>query len=341
MNTLNYIGCKNRLASRILEIVESHADLATSTVADLFMGTGIISYRLSERCHKVIANDLEPYSAIIGEAILRCPFSPHLSDRIDQLNRLDPRDGLLSHHYSPHAGCERMFFTPENARKADAIRQRIEEWKTADEITLSEYRFLLASLLVSLDKVANTTSVYGAYLKSFKRSAQAPLLLSAIHRDRDRCRDHNEVRCGLAEEVDVDADITYLDPPYNQRSYSANYFVLNYVVAYDPALVPRGKTGIIGENTSQFCRRPRVREAFSDLLDNIRSPLVVLSYNNEGLLGREELVALLQERGEVTLYTIPYPKYRATKGAAAELVEEYVWVLDRRGVKGRVQTIAM
>ena len=37
--------------------------------------------------------------------------------------------------------------------------------------------FLLASLLESADKVANTASVYGAYLKHLKKSMQKKLIL--------------------------------------------------------------------------------------------------------------------------------------------------------------------
>ena len=338
MNTLNYIGCKNKLSSRLFEIMQRHLpDLSHATVSDLFMGSGVISYRLSERVKRVLANDLERYSFVIGNAILRCNFSDRLKDHIERLNSLTGVDGLIFQHYSPHQGCERMFFTTENARKADAMRLSIQQCNDQGDITQEEYYFLLGSLLVSLDRVANTTSVYGAYLKKFKASALRSIVLLPIHSDRDRCRGQHIVRCGFAEEVNdmqemgERSDITYLDPPYNQRSYSANYFVLNYVAMYDPALVPRGKTGIIGENQSDFCSRPRVREAFTRLLQQIQSPLIVISYNNEGLLSREEFVEILQRHGEITLYRIPYPKFKAQREVESKNVEEYVWVVNRHG----------
>jgi adenine-specific DNA-methyltransferase len=62
-----------------------------------------------------------------------------------------------------------MFFTEDNAKKADAIRTQIEKLREEKTINENEYYFLLESLLQSLDKVANTTSVYGAFLKKFKK----------------------------------------------------------------------------------------------------------------------------------------------------------------------------
>ena len=40
-------------------------------------------------------------------------------------------------------------------------------------------------------------------------------------------------------------DVVYLDPPYNQRQYSANYSPLNYMAHYDDTLEIYGKTGLI------------------------------------------------------------------------------------------------
>ena len=72
-----------------------------------------------------------------------------------------------------------MYFSDENGKKIDAIRTKIETWKQEKFISKNQYFFLLASLLESADKVANTASVYGAYLKKIKKSAQPNLQLTA------------------------------------------------------------------------------------------------------------------------------------------------------------------
>jgi adenine-specific DNA-methyltransferase len=57
------------------------------------------------------------------------------------------------------------------------MRMQIAKWRLDNKINDNVYYFLLASLLESADKVANTTSVYGAYLKHLKKSAQKSLVL--------------------------------------------------------------------------------------------------------------------------------------------------------------------
>jgi len=54
---------------------------------------------------------------------------------------------------------------------------KIENWKAENMINDNLYYFLLASLLESADKVANTASVYGAYLKHLKKSAQKKIAI--------------------------------------------------------------------------------------------------------------------------------------------------------------------
>jgi len=328
MNTLNYIGCKQTLFDTIESIVQKHIpDLKSKSFSDLFMGTGVVSFRMLDRCRSIHANDLEYYSYLIGCALLKVNYTPRLQQLIDQCNQLPGVKGLIYTHYSYHDACERMFFTEENAQKTDVIRQQLEAWLLSEHITREEYHFLLASLLVSVDKVANTACVYGAYLKRFKTASLKPLTLSPIHTKTDiRVEDHH-VTQEFAEKVEVKSDVVYLDPPYNQRSYSSNYFVLNYIARYDETIEPRGKTGTIDRNQSGFSSKARIKEVFQELLEKIQAEYIVLSYNNEGLLTEDELRELLRKKGLVTLYKIKYNKFKAQKNVNGDHVYEYLWVV--------------
>jgi adenine-specific DNA-methyltransferase len=112
-----------------------------------------------------------------------------------------------------------MYFTDENAKKCDAIRKKIEDWKKEEKITENEYYFLLASLIESIDKVANTASVYGAFLKKFKKSALNPLILQPadFYLNDNEHKVFNEDINKLI--VESSHDVVYLDPPYNHRQY--------------------------------------------------------------------------------------------------------------------------
>ena len=62
-----------------------------------------------------------------------------------------------------------MFFTIDNAKRIDFIKNKLKHYKS--EININEYNFLIASLLISSDNVANVAAVYGSYLKKFKTKA--------------------------------------------------------------------------------------------------------------------------------------------------------------------------
>ncbi len=337
MNTLNYIGCKNKLFNTIYSIMsENISNISEKSFSDLFMGTGIVSYQMSGKCKSVHSNDLELYSYVIGNALLKCNYSTRLKKLIDECNKLEGIEGLIYKHYSPNNECERMFFTNNNAKKGDAIRAHINKLKTEDKITQNEYYFLLASLLTSIDKVANTTCVYGAYLKKFKSSSLKDMILEPVHINKNIDVESHVVTQRFAEDVccEQKVDITYLDPPYNQRSYSSNYFVLNFIAMYDENIVPKGKTGLFDKNKSDFCSKVRIKDVFQKLIDNINSPYILLSYNNEGLLTQEDLKEILIKKGSVKLYQIKYNKFKAQQNVDGKYVYEYLWVLDKTKASG-------
>lgn len=333
MNTLNYIGSKQTLCPILTDIISSEIpDLKSLSFLDMFAGTGSIGFRFQDITNICYANDLEYYSFIINSALLKCAYSTKLQGTIDYFNTLNGQDGLIYTNYAENNKCERMFFTSENARKCDAIRVYIEDLKNTNMINENEYHFLLASLIVSIDKVANTSCVYGAYLKKYKKSALKPMMVVPIHKKME-INSLNQVFNITAEELsqkDIYYDVVYMDPPYNQRQYSANYCPLNYIAHYSENIVLKGKTGTIdGYNKSNFCSKPKVLNSFKTILDNIKCKYIFISYNNEGLLQYDEFVKLLGSYGELKLYKIPYKKFKAQKSVSGNTVYEYLWFINK------------
>jgi len=337
MNTLNYIGCKHTLLPILLSICKENigdTSMKTMSFMDLFAGTGVVGFNLCDSFKSCDANDLEYYSYIINSALLKCCYTDNIQKWIQRCNDLDViEEGLIYRNYAPSPFTDRMFFTSENAKKADAIRQYIEkQFKEPGVMTEEEYVFLLASLLVSIDKVANTSCVYGAYLKSFKKPALKPLLLQPIHTKTSiENKEKNNVFNQTAESISITNyyDVVYMDPPYNQRQYSANYSPLNYIAKYEESIVLKGKTGLIENyNKSDFCKKTEVKKAFSALIENVKCKYLILSYNNEGLLSVDELKEILVKKGLVKLYKIQYAKFKAQKNVEKKYVEEYIWFVD-------------
>lgn len=347
MNTLNYIGCKHTLFNSLLTVCKENIDdMDNKTFMDLFAGTGTVGFNMSKYFKSCDANDLEYYSYVINYALLKCNYTEKLQDIIDVCNGLKTLvEGLVYNNFSINPNCERMFFTNENAKKTDTIRQYIQQLLELKLITQPEFYFLLGSLLVSVDKVANTSCVYGAYLKEFKKSAIKPLGLQPIH-TRTEINEQNNVFNELAEKlVKTDNqyyDVIYMDPPYNQRQYSANYSPLNYIALYDESIVLTGKTALIENyNKSDFCKKKEVNKAFSSLIGDAKCNYLIISYNNEGILDINELKNLLLSKGFVKLYKIKYTKFKAQQNVDKKFVEEYIWVVDTTKTGNLVMEIEM
>jgi adenine-specific DNA-methyltransferase len=307
-------------------------DMENLTFLDLFAGTGTVGFNIQGYTKTCDANDLELYSYIINFALLKCNYSEELSELIKKCNELDMKEGLIYSNFSPTETCERMFFTNENAKKADAIREFIETEYKENRININQYNFLLASLLVSIDKVANTSSVYGAYLKQYKSSALKQLVLKPIH-TKININQENMVYNNLAETFSESNakyyDIIYMDPPYNQRQYSGNYSPLNYIAEYNKDIVLKGKTGLIENyNKSHFCKKTNIKQTFESLISGLKCKYLIISYNNEGLLTIDEFKKILIKKGAVKLYLIKYAKFKAQQNVEQKYVEEYLWVVN-------------
>ena len=170
---MNYIGSKHKLSNFIFETVaETCGDnLSQKTFCDLFAGTGIVGRNFKSHVKQVIANDVEYYSFVLNRNYIGNHIAFDYEEFINELNLLSGKKGFIFQNYSEGGKAGRNYFTSENGQKIDAVRLQIEAWKKASEITEEQYFFLLTSLLESADKVANTASVYGAYLKHIKTSA--------------------------------------------------------------------------------------------------------------------------------------------------------------------------
>ncbi len=309
---MNYIGSKYKLIPFIKENIHAVVghDLSGAIFCDLFAGTGIVGRAFKKAVNKVISNDLEYYSFVLNQNYIgNIQEIPNQEELIDRLNSVALKKGFIHSHYSL-GGSSRQYFSETNAQKIDAVRLKIEELKLSQNIDNCAYYFLLASLLESADKVANTASVYGAFLKRLKKSAQKELILKGAHFDLSL--NANEVYRQDSNDLigKISGDILYLDPPYNARQYGANYHLLNTIAAYTP-FTPKGKTGLPSYQKSSFCSRSQILNAFEDLIKKARFKYIFLSYNNEGLMSETEIKNILKKYGAYSLMTKTYMRFKA------------------------------
>ena len=333
---MNYIGSKYKLSdflkSTISEVV---GKLDDKVLCDIFAGTGVVGRIFKTEVKSVIANDIEYYSYVLNKNYIENHTEIKNKEKyIEKLNRLPLTDsGLIYKNYCVGGGTERQYFSDRNGMKIDAVRTKIEEWKDEKKITSNLYFFLLASLLESADKVANTASVYGAYLRHLKKSAQKELTLEPADIILSASKHHvfNEDSNTLISRIE--GDILYLDPPYNARQYGANYHLLNTIARYDD-FTPKGKTGMREYQKSNYCSSAKVAAEFENLLKNARFKYIFLSYNNEGLMSVAQVRTIMQKYGKYDLAQTDYQRFKADKterrNHKANKTKEYLHILEKR-----------
>ena len=179
---MNYIGSKysllDFLETTIADVTGYHNG-DNYIFADLFSGTGIVGQTYKAKGCSVISNDIQNYSYVLSKHYIE--NTPELnSELLSYFNNLEPVEGFIYNNYCEGSGSGRNYFTNYNGKKCDAIRIELECLKDNNKIDSHTYYYYLASLINSIDKYANTASVYGAFLKKIKKSAQKDFKLELL-----------------------------------------------------------------------------------------------------------------------------------------------------------------
>lgn len=332
---MNYIGSKYSLLDFIeksIQKVTGYRDGNGKIFGDLFAGTGAIGKLFKSKGYKVIANDIQYYSYVLNKHFIE--NSNKLDYSIaEKLNSLPLVKGFIYKNYCKGSGSRRNYFTDENGMKCDAIRLEIERLYNECEIDENTYFYYLASLVNSIDKYANTASVYGAFLKHTKKTAQKKFRMELLEIVPGKIgkvynKDINELI------KKISGDILYLDPPYNQRQYSSNYHVLETIARYDyPEL--KGVTGLRNSNEqkSKFCSKIYVEEEFEKLIKSSNFKYIFLSYNNEGLMPLDTIKEIMSRYGKYDFFTKEYRRFKAdnNRKVKCDSTVEYLHFLIKKG----------
>lgn len=334
---MNYIWSKFSLLNFIYQGITDIVDHKDYTLSDLFAGTGAVGKFFKSKWHRIIANDLQYYSYILNCNYIGNHTDLHftwLSTTIPELltseiherkaivckylNQLKGKKWFIYKNYSlwwtQGQEFQRQYFSDENALRCDAIRDQIQRRYDNKNITENEYHFVLASLIEAIDKVANTASVYGAFLKQLKKSAQKPLELKPAEYTLSS-QWHTIYNMDINTLIKTTKhDVVYLDPPYNHRQYSGNYHILETIAKNDKPTI-RWKTWMRDTSTqkSLYCSKSQVKEAFQELIDTIDANYIFLSYNDEWLMSTDDIKEIMSRRGKYGVITQEYKRFKADK----------------------------
>jgi adenine-specific DNA-methyltransferase len=314
LESRRYIGCKTKLVDWIFGLIDEHTHEIHS-FCDIFAGTGVVAHRALQRYERVVVNDFLHSNNVMYRAF----FAPgnwseeKVQDIINMFNSVEP-NRIRENYFSKNFGGK--YFYHDTAKKVGYIRERLKNMH--GELTDKEYAVLMASLIYSIDRHANTMGHFDAYHK--KAPVAHQFVMRMIEAESfGGVEIHQEDANRLARNINV--DLTYLDPPYNSRQYSRFYHVYENLVQwkkpqlYGTALKPKE------ENMSDYCRNAAFT-AFTDLVSHIRSRYLVVSYNNtyhskstssENKIKLEQLEEVLCKCGRTQVFNHEFKAFNSGK----------------------------
>ncbi len=315
INNRRYLGNKYKLNSFIREIVEKNCD-NINTVADIFAGTGAVASAFLDK--KVITND-NMYSNYI------CHIAWFSSEEYDKekikkyilfYNSSKPsKENYMSQNFAD------TYFSKEDCYKIGFIRENIENEFLNGKINKRERALLITSLLYGMDKIANTCGHYDAYRKGVVFDKHLEL---AIPEPDDGNNPNNMFYNEDANELvnNIEADLVYIDPPYNSRQYCDAYHLIENVARWNkPEVFGVAKKMDRSFLKSKYCTSEATK-AFEELISDIKAKYILLSYNNMAEKGNdrsnakitdEDIFRILNAKGEVTVYSKEYKAFTTGK----------------------------
>jgi adenine-specific DNA-methyltransferase len=303
---IKYIGSKRALLGHVTAAV---AGLLPNggRVCDLFSGTARVGHALKKQGFQVWSNDHNAYAHALATAYVQADRERWIAQAevvLAELRGVKPEAGWFTGAFCEDA----RYFHPDNGARIDAMRDRIEAMALEPELKA----VVLVSLMEAADRVDSTAGVQMAYMKRWAPRALKPLELrlpDLVPSVGAPCR----ATQGDAVEMagDIEAELIYLDPPYNQHSYLANYHVWESLVLWDrpETYGIANKRVDVKTRKSAFNSRPGIGPALRSVVERVRAPNLIVSFNDEGYLSREELTAMLSARGHVQVVEIAHPRY--------------------------------
>ncbi len=315
INNRRYLGNKYKLLPFITRVVNEECS-AVNTVADIFAGTGAVASAFTDK--KIITNDIMYSNYICHVAWFGSEeySEGKIVDLIMFYNEIEvAEDNYMSENFAD------TYFSLMDCRKIGFIRQDIEDKYKEGDINARERAMLITSLLYAMDKIANTCGHYDAYRQGVEFEKHLELF---VPQPEDNLNENNACYNMDTNKLvkNIEADLVYIDPPYNSRQYCDAYHLLENIARWDkPKVFGVAKKMDRTVLKSDYCTK-KATAAFEELIDSIRTKYILLSYNNMAEKGNDrsnakisddDIMRILQKKGKVKVFSEDYKAFSTGK----------------------------
>ena len=332
INNRRYIGSKNSLLSNIEKAIKKYYKNYDFVLADIFAGTGVVGNYFANKGSKVIVNDMlysnyVAYRTWLSDDKYDIKKIESMINEYNSLNAINIEDNYFSEKFG------NKYFHVNDAKIIGYIREDIESKKK--KLTEREFYILLTSLMYETDKIANTCGHFESFLNKEPKERGVQLRIPDIN----KLKQENEIYCKDANQLvrEIEADIFYIDPPYNARQYVNFYHVLeNLALWQKPEELEGNSMKFKRDHLKSDYSKSKAPEVFKDLIDNIKGKLIIVSYNNtydaksgasNNKISEKQIEDILKRKGKLTKIEIDYKFFNAGK-TDLKNHKEYLFVCE-------------
>jgi adenine-specific DNA-methyltransferase len=354
---LTYIGNKRALLDNIAQAVEKvkcRLGKDRLRVFDVFAGSGVVSRFFKAHASLLVSNDFEDYAAVVGRCYLRNRSTVdhrRLAQIADELNaKVDDQQfptGFIEELYAPKdenriTADDRVFYTRDNARRLDNYRRML------PSVPSDLREMVLGPLLSEASIHANTAGVFKGFYKDRHTGIgrfggsngdallriRGPIRLALPVLSRFECDvEVMQADANSAARQVRDLDLAYIDPPYNQHPYGSNYFMLNLLVHYQHPTEISKVSGIPTDwRRSGYNAKSQSLDLLRDLLHALDSRFLLISFNDEGFIKPDAMLAMLRQLGSAQVIEVPYNTFRGSRNLRDRdiHVTEHLFLVERK-----------
>lgn len=322
INNRRFLGSKYKLLNFIEETVNSNCKDINSVV-DVFAGTGVVGSMFLKDGKEVYFNDYLKSNCYSYKAFYE-PMKidiKKIEKIINDYNVVEiEEENYFSDNFSD------TYFSSKDCKKIGFIRDDIENKFIEKDINEREKSVLIASLIYSMDRVANTVGHYDAYRKIKNIEDKFFMYMLDVSENGEK-KSHISNLDANDFIKNVKADLVYIDPPYNSRQYCDAYHLLENVAEWNkPKVYGVAKKMDRTNLKSKYCTNKAV-EAFDELVKNCNSKYILVSYNNTGdksnsrsnaKISDLQIKQILEKKGKVKVFEQDYNNFTTGKSVSLD-----------------------
>jgi DNA adenine methylase len=327
-----YMGSKYRVLPFIWECVK---DLEFNSVLDAFAGSTCVSYMFKQNNKKVIANDFLHFTHHFAKSLIE-----------NSKERLDDEDLRTLFETNEKSGnfisrtFRGLYFDDDENSFLDSVRANI-------ELLDNPYKRSLA--LAALSRACMKRRARGIFTfigdryNDGRRDMRINLrqhFMENVQAFNAAVFDNKQKNLALNSDVfdlEVKADLVYLDPPYftpkSDNDYTRRYHFIEGLVRNWEGLViqTHTQTKKFRRYETPFISRDTIYDAFERMFRKFQDSIIVLSYSSNSIPEKPELVKMLKRyKDEVGVFQVDHTYSFGNQGDkvgnSSNRVKEYVFV---------------